>query len=94
MLLVDKLDHELQREADRLRGKPNIKERRKRTGGIDRGDFPELNEIEFLILFTERVTSYMAVINNDLNKDPKGTKKKTIGAGGKALKNIYTMITK
>ena len=75
MLLVDKLDLELKLEAERLRGKPKTdKVRGKLSDGYERVDFPELNEIEFLILYTERTGTYTAVINNDLNKDLDKTK--------------------
>lgn len=87
MLLVDKLDFELTLEAERLKGKPKDKVRKNLAGGYNRGSFPDLNEIEFLILYTERVGTYFGVINNDLNKEKK--KKKTI----KTLKNVYNLIT-
>ena len=63
-------------------------------GGISRGNFPELNEIEFRVLYTERVTTYMALINNDLNRESKRKSAKKKNEPGKATKNVYDMITR
>lgn len=95
MLMVDKLDLELQKEAAKLQGKQLYdKARGTLEGGIARGNFPHLNEIEFRVLYTERVTTYLALINNDLNKISKKKSTRKKADAGKALKNVYDMITK
>ena len=95
MLLDDKLDIELQKEAAKIEGRALFdKTRGTLEGGIARGAFPDLNEIEFRVLYTERVTTYVALINNDLNKEPKKKAPKKKTDGGKTLKNVYELITK
>jgi hypothetical protein len=96
LLMVDKLDLELQKEAAKLQGiQLYDKTRGTLEGGIARGNFPHLNEIEFRVLYTERVTTYLALINNDLNKEKKFKKSSRKKAdAGKALKNVYELITK
>ena len=43
---------------------------------IEREDFPELSNVEFWLLYTASVNTYLALIDNNLNKKAKITAKK------------------
>ena len=43
---------------------------------LEREDFPELSNVEFWLMYTGSVNTYLAVIDNNLNKKAKITVKK------------------
>lgn len=45
---------------------------------IERENYPDLTDVEFYLLYTSKVSTYVAIIDNNLNKKAKITAKKTI----------------